>query len=119
MLRPAALLLIAAAFLSAPCFGAEDEAGKTIANDTGKDIPGKQVPKPCLNGSNTALHQGCESNDDPNVPLSKKLSNSNGTIKPPPVDSKMVTPPPNTGARSMPVIPPPGSPGGNPNIVPK
>jgi hypothetical protein len=51
--------------------------------------------------------------------LSDRLSQHQGTITPPNVDPGMkVTPPGRTGA-SMPVIPPPGSPGGNPSVVPK
>lgn len=34
-------------------------------------------------------------------------------------DSKMTKPPPNPKAYPMPVIPPPGTPGGNPQVVPK
>jgi hypothetical protein len=51
--------------------------------------------------------------------LSDRLARENGTITPPNVDPGMtVTPPPRTGART-PIIPPPGSPGGNPSVVPK
>jgi hypothetical protein len=49
--------------------------------------------------------------------LSDKLSQSNGVICPPNVDQGMKAPTPNTG--KMPVIPPPGSPGGNPDVQPK
>ena len=50
--------------------------------------------------------------------LSNKLSQSNGVICPPQqVDPGMKRSPPNEG--TMPVIPPPGSPGGNPNVQPK
>ncbi len=50
-------------------------------------------------------------------PLSEQLAQSNGVICPPPVDPEMRKPAPKTG--TMPVIPPPGTPGGNPHIVPK
>ena len=50
--------------------------------------------------------------------LSDKLAASNGVICPPPnVDPAMKQPVPPGGP--MPVIPPPGSPGGNPNVQPK
>jgi hypothetical protein len=50
--------------------------------------------------------------------LSDQLAQSNGVICPPSgVDPKMATPPPRGGA--TPVIPPPGSPGGDPNTIPK
>lgn len=50
--------------------------------------------------------------------LSDKLSQSGGVICPPKSgDPDIKKPAPNTG--KMPVIPPPGSPGGNPNVQPK
>jgi hypothetical protein len=50
--------------------------------------------------------------------LSDRLASSGGVICPPSqVDPAIKAPTPQGG--SMPVIPPPGSPGGNPNIQPK
>jgi hypothetical protein len=50
--------------------------------------------------------------------LSDQLAQSKGVICPPQdIDPNMTAPPP--GGGSMPVIPPPGSPGGNPNVQPK
>ena len=50
--------------------------------------------------------------------LSQQLAQSNGVICPPPhIDPGMKTPAPPAG--TMPVIPPPGSPGGNPHVQPK
>ena len=55
---------------------------------------------------------------DKSANLSDQLSQSNGVICPPSgVDPKMAAPPREGGA--MPVIPPPGTPGGDPNTVPK
>ena len=50
-------------------------------------------------------------------PLSDKLARTDGVICPPNVDQGMKATTPNTG--KMPVIPPPGSPGGNPDVQPK
>jgi len=51
-------------------------------------------------------------------PLGDQLAESKGVICPPAgVDPEMRRPPPEGGA--MKVIPPPGSPGGNPNLQPK
>ena len=51
-------------------------------------------------------------------PLGDKLAKSDGVLCPPSgVDPAMRAPTPNEGR--TPVIPPPGSPGGNPNIRPK
>jgi hypothetical protein len=51
-------------------------------------------------------------------PLGDRLAKSNGVLCPPTdVDPAMRAPAPDTG--NTPVIPPPGSPGGNPNVQPK
>jgi hypothetical protein len=50
--------------------------------------------------------------------LSEQLSESKGVICPPSgVDPGIAVPP--VGGGRMPVIPPPGTPGGDPNVVPK
>jgi hypothetical protein len=52
--------------------------------------------------------------------LSDKLEKSDGVLKPPSnvdPDMSVRAPVPNPG--TTPVIPPPGSPGGNPNVEPK
>ena len=52
------------------------------------------------------------------APLGDKLAKSDGVLCPPAgVDPEMRAPAPETG--NMPVIPPPGSPGGDPNVRPK
>jgi len=51
-------------------------------------------------------------------PLGDKLAKSDGVLCPPSgVDPEIRAPTPDTG--NTPVIPPPGSPGGDPNIRPK
>ena len=51
-------------------------------------------------------------------PLGDRLARSDGVLCPPPgVDPEMHAPAPDTG--KTPVIPPPGSPGGDPTIRPK
>jgi hypothetical protein len=51
-------------------------------------------------------------------PLGDKLAKSDGVLCPPSgVDPEIRAPTPDTG--NTPVIPPPGSPGGNPNLRPK
>jgi hypothetical protein len=53
-----------------------------------------------------------------NEPLGDKLAKSDGVLCPPAgVDPEMRAPTPETG--NMPVIPPPGSPGGDPTVRPK
>ena len=51
--------------------------------------------------------------------LSDKLQRSDGVITPPDVGSGMVVRPPVPNPGTTPVIPPPGSPGGNPRLDPK
>jgi hypothetical protein len=52
--------------------------------------------------------------------LSERLSQQHGTLKPPPVDPGMQLPlPPRSQGGAMPVIPPPGTPGGDQKVVPK
>jgi hypothetical protein len=52
--------------------------------------------------------------------LSHELNRSGGVIHPPAnVDPGLTQPAPDIGPHSMPVIPPPGTPGGNPDVKPK
>ncbi|WP_369721527.1 hypothetical protein AB8Z38_31720 [Bradyrhizobium sp. LLZ17] len=52
-------------------------------------------------------------------PLGDKLAKSEGVLCPPAgIDPEMHAPAPSTGG-TMPVIPPPGSPGGDPSVRPK
>lgn len=52
--------------------------------------------------------------------LSEKLERSDGVIKPrTDIDPDITAKPPVANPGTMPVIPPPGSPGGNPNVQPK
>jgi hypothetical protein len=50
--------------------------------------------------------------------LSDKLAQQQGTLKPPSVDPGITTQPPHVSG-NMPVIPPPGTPGGNQDVQPK
>jgi len=62
--------------------------------------------------------QGCTPQERGNQTLSEKLGQTHGVICPPDVDPEMQAPPPAHGDK-MPIIPPPGSPGGDPNVIPK
>jgi hypothetical protein len=55
----------------------------------------------------------------PDGSLSNRMSQQKGTITPPNVDPGMMVSPPKTSGATTPVIPPPGSPGGNPSVIPK
>jgi hypothetical protein len=79
---------------------AEAMRSAALAQTVGTD------PKACANASG-----------GPNQTLSDKLDKSGGVICPPNVDPAMKKPTPQTG--DMPVMPPPGTPGGNPAVQPK
>ena len=51
--------------------------------------------------------------------LGDQLSRSHGVIIPPPVQDNNVMTPPNVDEAKTPVIPPPGTPGGDQKVVPK
>jgi hypothetical protein len=51
--------------------------------------------------------------------LSDKLARQQGTLHPPPVDPGISAPLPAHGQGTMPVIPPPGTPGGDQTVTPK
>jgi len=59
----------------------------------------------------------CAEPGDSSRTLSDKLNEGGGVICPPNVDPSIKAPAPETG--KMPVIPPPGSPGGDPKVQPK
>jgi hypothetical protein len=88
-----------------------------------------QAPKPGENPS-AAAPKGCApgerlqpGQDAPKVPqttgenLSDKLARNDGVLCPPNVDPAIKAPTPETG--KMPVIPPPGAPGGDQSVRPK
>ena len=92
-----------------PAQTAPPSATRANANcaPTQTDAQGKVVP----NGTTTG--QGSE-------PLGDKLARSDGVLCPPSnVDPAMRAPAPNSDSSNTPVIPPPGSPGGDQSIRPK
>ena len=70
-------------------------------------------------GSPTQSDKQPSTDAGPSGNLSERLNQSGGVIKPPEnVDPGLQKKPPEDSAK-MPVIPPPGSPGGDPNVQPK
>ncbi len=65
----------------------------------------------------TTDSKACTEQERKNQTLGEKLGQTGGVICPPEVDSGIKAPTPETG--NTPVIPPPGSPGGNPNVHPR
>ena len=74
------------------------------------------VSAACAQNS-SAGQKPCAQPGDPSKTLSEKLDQGGGVICPPNVDPGIKAPAPDTG--KMPVIPPPGSPGGDPKVQPK
>ena len=59
-----------------------------------------------------------KSGKDPS--LTEKLKDTDGVLKPPPaIDPEIQKPPPANAGSNMPVIVPPGEPGGDPEVQPK
>jgi len=70
-------------------------------------------------GSGTERAKPPSAESGPSDNLSERLNRSGGVIKPPEnVDPGLQKKPPEDSGK-MPVIPPPGSPGGDPNVKPK
>lgn len=69
-------------------------------------------------GATTAVPDGTTTGRASAEPLGDKLARSDGVLCPPAgIDPEMRAPTPDAG--KTPVIPPPGSPGGDPSIRPK
>ena len=91
-------------------------------------VPGKEQapqldPKACrdrdrLQRGDTIENEGSAPRQDETP--SDKLARTEGVICPPPeLDPNIRAPAPSDGGSNMPVIPPPGSPGGDPSVRPK
>jgi hypothetical protein len=89
----------------------------------GEDHAPKLDPKACrdrdrLQRGDTVENEGSAPRQD--EPLSDKLARTEGVICPPPeIDPDIRAPAPAPNSSNMPVIPPPGSPGGDPAVRPK
>jgi hypothetical protein len=101
--------------------GAQTQDGTT--NPTRDRSPAQNhQPQPNAAGGNATPvpQQQTRSGSSPAFgSLSEELDRSGGIIQPPPTGDRGVVQPPNQGASRTPVIPPPGTPGGNPQIQPK
>ncbi|HEY1936065.1 MAG TPA: hypothetical protein VGG99_29010 [Acetobacteraceae bacterium] len=107
-------MLLAAAVVAAPC--------AALAQNPQPAPPGVKAPVAPPNSPSPPPEQvapGAQNmqGNDPN--LSNKLASQNGTLHPSNVDPGIAVTPPANGQGTMPVIPPPGTSGGNPNVEPK
>jgi hypothetical protein len=103
-------IAIALAFvLASGCASAVAQHRAPEVVDPKACAPGERLPSPRNGGAATT---GSAEN------LSDKLARTDGVICPPPnVDPEIRLPTPDAGR--TPVIPPPGSPGGDPTVQPK
>lgn len=83
---------------------------QTVAPDPKACAPGERMPP-----REGTTGQGPQTGQGEN--LSDKLARTDGVICPPEVGNDMRLPTPDAGR--TPVIPPPGSPGGDPSVQPK
>lgn len=109
MTRSFAIGLIAFA-LASPAFA------QTSAPDPKACAPGERM-QPQQDGGATTGQSPPAAQNDRSQNLSDKLARTDGVICPPEVGKDMRLPTPEAGR--MPVIPPPGSPGGDPSVQPK
>jgi hypothetical protein len=106
-----ALILLAGASL--PC--AAQNASPPNA-PPGSMAPQNRDPKACAPGQ-VSTNNAPQTSGSAAPTLSDKLAQTDGVICPPNVDPDIRAPTPQGG--TMPVIPPPGSPGGDPTVRPK
>jgi hypothetical protein len=90
-----------------------------LALSTGSTALAQPRPPGPSSDQNAPSQFDAQSGQQRGQSLSERLDQSGGVIHPPGnVDSGMQVPPPATGDK-MPVVPAPGSPGGDPTIKPK
>jgi hypothetical protein len=100
-------LAIRVGFVAASAFAVAAQAGAAAENEPAAKSSRRTVPEAASPGSGGSAE-----------PLSDKLHRQDGVIRPPSgIDPEMTQKPPPVG--KTPVIPPPGTPGGEPGVDPK
>ena len=122
MQRRALLLILATLMASSAATAQAPPSPSTPPAQTAPPAPARNAtgcaPTQSMPQQGTIAPQGTTTTDPRAEPLSDKLARSDGVFCPPTgVDPEIGAPTPETG--NMPVIPPPGSPGGDPTIRPK
>ena len=120
-LAPLTYAFIAAAILQ-PNFNAEATDAATTIGAFDRSIAQSEAPSANPpNDDSTQPAQPAPQASPKKKPesLSKKLDRSGGVVTPPPTGDPSVQPPPHQENSPMPVIPPPGTPGGDPEVQPK
>jgi hypothetical protein len=115
MIRHIGLLFGLLAFLALPCAGVAQKPQPAEPHETPPPLASPNAPQP----PPERIDPGGSAQGTPGRgSLSDQLSRREGTLHPPVVDPGIHAPPPDNRS-SMPVIPPPGTQGGNPQVVPK
>jgi hypothetical protein len=121
MIRTIAAMLLLAVVVATPRAEAQNPQpappGETPAPMAPSNSP--SPPPEQIAPAGKDVHGGNQPLSDKQT-LSSKLAQQQGTLQPPHgVDPGMAVNPPAQTQGTMPVIPPPGSPGGNQQVVPK
>lgn len=91
---------------------------QTPRSETPQIVPEERQSQPTRPKDSTEPQQGTSA-APPAGSLSDELARSGGVVRPPATGDQGVVQPPKAGSQSTPVIPPPGTPGGNQEIQPK
>jgi hypothetical protein len=90
---------------------------QTSPSPAPRTMPEQHNGQPARPDDQTSPQQGTST--APSGSLSDELSRSGGVVRPPSTGDRGVVAPPKAGPQSTPVIPPPGTPGGNQEVQPK
>jgi hypothetical protein len=110
-------MLISAAIALGAAMAAGAAQSQTPRSDMPQAVPEERQSQPMRPDDATGAQEG--TSNAPSGSLSDELSRSGGVVRPPATGDRGVVAPPSAGSQSTPVIPPPGTPGGNPEIQPK
>jgi hypothetical protein len=119
--QPMTLANRAALVMAAAALGAAMTAcpawSQTSPAPAPRTVPEQRPGQPALPDDSTGSRQGTSA--APSGSLSDELSRTGGVMQPPATGDQGVVAPPRAGSQSTPVIPPPGTPGGNQEVQPK
>ena len=112
--------IITTAFMAALCFATGPALSPAVANERISAIASAPANVETIANETTLPQSNSRSGSEgAQGSLSHELSRSSGVIHPPPSGDHSVVQPPMQDESRMPVIPPPGTPGGNPLVHPK
>ena len=112
MTRSTRLLSGFLACMALPCVAGAQNPQPTAPNEAHPTVAPPNAPAP-------PPERIAPADRNPGDNLSNRLSRNQGTLQPPAVDPGINVPVPPQSQGTMPVIPPPGAPGGDQKIVPK